>query len=665
MLTSIGSSSAYPAENQIVMELTRMSLAELMNIEITSVSKKPESLSDAAAAVFVITQEDIRRSGVTNLPDALRMVPGLQVGRQDSNKWGVTSRGFIDRFSNKLLVLIDGRTVYTPLFSGVYWDMQDVMLEDIERIEVIRGPGAALWGANAVNGVINILTKSAKDTQGGLLSTGFGNEDKENMSVRFGGKLGEDTSYRIYGKYFNRDNFVELEGNPGKDDWDAVRSGFRLDSDISESDSLTVQGELYEGAVGSTYIIPYLLSPYSLTIDAEEDFIGANLLTRWSRTYSDSSDVTLQLYYDWFDREFVVFDEERNTFDLDFQHHLRLSDRHDLVWGLGYRFSGDQIGNSYTATFDPTSRNDQLFSAFLTDDITLIDDTLVLTLGSKFEHNDYTGFEIQPNVRLMWTPHERHKIWASVSRAVRTPSRYEHDAQIDMVVLPPGSEDNPLPLPVRMASYGRDSFDSEDLVAYELGYRTLAADWLTLDTALYYNVYDHLLTAEPSENWLYIPEPAPGYFHIPLLGDNKMTGESYGAEVAATCRIREWWNLHMAYTFSRLELHPVHGSRTVVFELYETRNPRHQCSIRSLMNVTKNLELDLWGRYVDAFPKHSFPSYFALDARLGWKPNKNLEFSIGVQNALDNRHLEFEYSLIQTAMMEVERSVYAKITLHF
>jgi len=308
-------------------ELSKLTFEDLMNLEITSVSKKAQKVSEAAAAIFVITSEDIRRSGVTSIPEALRMVPGLQVVRIDASKWAITSRGFNDRFANKLLVLIDGRSVYTPLYSGVFWDLQDTLLEDVERIEVIRGPGATLWGANAVNGIINIITKQAKETQGGLVTAGTGTEERGFGSVRYGSKLNDDTCYRVYAKYFDRDIGVD-----GVDNWHVVRGGFGVDWEPANGNSLTLQGDIYDDKIGDRISVASLDDPYTQTLDGDRESSGFNLLTRWKHVISDTSDMTLQLYYDRTKQNTIILDEIRDTFDIDFQHRFLLSKRQELIW---------------------------------------------------------------------------------------------------------------------------------------------------------------------------------------------------------------------------------------------------------------------------------------------------------------------------------------------
>jgi len=653
------------AAQKLPTDLTELSLEELMNIEITSVSKKAQKLSDAAAAVFVITQEDIRRSGVTSIPEALRMVPGLQVARIDANKWAITSRGFNGRLANKLLVLIVGRSVYSPLYSGVFWEAQHTLLEDVDRIEVIRGPGATLWGANAVNGVINIMTKQAKETQGGMVATGTGTEERGFGSVRYGAKLADDTYYRAYAKYFNRDNGVDASGKEMADDWEVVSGGFRIDSQTSDNNSLTLQGDIYDGHAGGTYKFASLLAPFSQTFDDDTDISGANILARWKHDFSQSSDMALQLYYDRTEHNEALVEEDRDTFDTDFQHRFALSNQQEIIWGLGYRLTCDDINNSFNTSLEPDSRDDHLFSAFVQDNITLVKNRLRLTLGSKFEHNDYTGFEIQPNGRLLWTPDERHSVWASVSRAVRTPSRIEHDGHYNYEVIAPFTPDNPTPMPALVTLAGDRDFDSEELIAYELGYHVQATSRLYVDIATFYNVYDNLRTVEPGTPFLEI-SPTSAHIVQPTVADNKMDGETYGVELMVDWRALDWWRLQGAYTYLQMQLHTDEDSGDIYTLNLEGLSPHHQLSLRSSMDLPKELELDMWVRYVDNLPYQNVGSYFNLDLRLGWKPHKNLELSIVGQNLLDNHHPELLKSEGEMSLSsEVERSVYVKITCWF
>jgi len=528
------SSSAEHQDNVI-----DLSMEDLLNIEITSVSKKAQLLSEAPAAIFVITSDDLRRSGATSIPDALRMVPGINVARIDSNKWAITSRGFNGRFANKLLVLIDGRTVYSPSFSGVYWEVQDTMLEDVERIEVIRGPGATLWGANAVNGVINIITKHTADTQGGILALGAGNKEQAFGGARYGMTLGENTYGRIYVKGFKRDEFVHTDGGDAGDDWDMLRSGFRVDSLLSGRNALTLQGDLYKGNINQTLELATLIAPFSQTVKDKGDVEGWNLAGHWQHTLSPTSEFTLNFYYDRSERCEAFEEEIRDTWDIDFQHRFAAGERHDIIWGLGYRYSADDFDNMYNIIIDPDSRHDDLFSAFVQDEIMLLENRLWLTLGSKFEHNDYSGYEIQPNARLFWAPHPKHKLWATVSRAVRTPSRVEHDMTVTAAVLPPFP---PVPFPIALTVKGDSDYDPEELMAYELGYRILPSKSLSIDLTLFYNDYDKLRStelAQPVFNGVYIEQP--------LFFDNKLKGETYGAELATAWQAAAWCRWDLAY----------------------------------------------------------------------------------------------------------------------
>ncbi|MBA3036267.1 MAG: TonB-dependent receptor, partial [Desulfobacterium sp.] len=391
------------AEKTSSTDLTELSIRDLMEIEITTVSKKSQKLANTAAAAFVITQEDIRRSGVTSIAEALRMVPGLQVARIDANKWAISSRGFNGRYANKLLVLMDGRSVYSPLFSGVFWDIQDTLLEDIDRIEVIRGPGAALWGANAVNGVINIITKNSHDTKGGLISGGVGTEEKYSGNFRFGDSLGENASYRFFGKYYDRDEAKLASGHDAADGWDIYTFGFRTDWNPTTTDSVMFQGNHYRSDDGQTMTVPTLSAPYSTTFNEDAKADGINFLFRWDRTLSDKSDMTLQLYYDRAKQQQTVLSETRDTYDFDFQHRFFPWEIHEVVWGLGFRLTSNDTKSSFAISVDPKSSTDNLLSAFVQDDITIVEDYLRVTLGAKIEYNDYTGFEFQPNIRTLWT----------------------------------------------------------------------------------------------------------------------------------------------------------------------------------------------------------------------------------------------------------------------
>lgn len=612
--------------------LKTLSIEQLMDIEVISVSRRPKRLSETASAIQIITQEDIRRSGATSLPEALRLASNLEVAQIDSRQWAISARGFNSMASNKLLVLIDGRTVYTPLFAGVFWDVQDTLLEDIDRIEVISGPGATLWGANAVNGVINVITKHTKDTQGGLLIGGGGTELNGLGGMRYGGALGTNLQYRVYGKYFDRDSTVLPDGRDASDDWHIGQGGFRMDWDASEDKAFTVQGDFYEGRISQA------------SVD-EIDVSGANVIGRWSHTFSEDSDLTLQFYYDRTHRNIPgAFAEDLDTYDVDFQHRFPVGERHDIVWGLGYRLIADDIGNTPVLAFLPSQVSRQWFSGFVQDEIALWKDRAHLTLGTKIEHNDYTGFEFQPSGRLAWKLSEQQTLWSAISRAVRTPSRIDRELF---------SPDSP---PFLLA--GGPDFDSEKLLAYELGYRVQPLSRLALSVAAYYNNYDDLRSLEK------VSPLTP----FPVLIANGLEGESYGVELTADYRVTDWWRLRAGYTELRIDIRPKPGSNDISAGSNESHDPERFFSLRSSLDLPGHWELDGAFRYVSRIENQQVPAYGELDVRLGWRPSPDLEFSIVGQNLLHDNHAEFG-ALANTrgeiTRREIERGVFGKIVWRF
>jgi len=635
-------------------DLWEMGFEDLFEVEVTTVSKKEETLHDTPAAVYVITQSDIQRSGATTIAEALRLVPGLSVGRVDANIWAVTSRGFNDIVANKLLVLIDGRVVYNPVFAGTYWEEQDLLLEDIERIEVVRGPGGTLWGANAVNGIISIITKSAKDTQGGLVSIAAGTEEKALLGLRYGGRLGERAYYRVYGKYAARDEAALPSGENAHDNWEIERGGLRVDWDVSQDDALMFQGELFQRHRGATWVMPLPYLPYSRTTDTILDGTSGSLLVRWKHRLSEESEFQLGCYYDGADREIVGLEERRDTADLDFQHQLRLSNRHRLIWGGGLRHTKDEVKDSFMASLDPASRSDRLYSAFVQDEIDLIEDRLRLTLGSKFEHNDYTGFEWQPSLRLAWIPNETNTLWASVTRAVRTPSRADHDARMNVVKFPGG-----------LVSLLADaSMDSEELVAYELGYRAVLTDRLGVDVATFYNDYDDLRTTVV--DWPR-PElmPLPPHVLIPVSDGNDMKGHTYGAEVSVDWRPMSWWRLRAMYAFLEIDLGLKGGVLDPISIEAEGNDPEQRAQLWSSFDLARNVALDAILRYEDRLPSLGIDDYLNLDLRVAWRPTTDLEVALVGQNLLDDRHAEFSSPFLTVVPTQVQRGVYGKLTWRF
>jgi iron complex outermembrane recepter protein len=608
-----------------VESLKHLSLDQLMNVEVMSVSRRPERLSEAASAIQVITQDDIRQSGATSLPEALRLASNLQVAQLDARQWAISARGFNGTAANKLLVLIDGRTVYTPLFSGVFWDVQDVLLADVERIEVISGPGATLWGANAVNGVINVITKDAKDTRGLLLTGGGGTELRGFGSGRYGGGLGPHANYRIYGKAFSRDRTVLPNGLDATDDWHMGQGGFRLEYDASTSHHLTLQGDWYNGRVAQPAAADIAIS-------------GGNLIAKWAHPISARSDVAVQTYYDRTHRDIPgTFGEDLDIYDIDLQHHAQVATRHNVVWGLGYRLINDHVDNTAALAFLPAHVARQWVTAFAQDEIAIKPERLHLTLGTKVEHNDYTGFEIQPSGRLSWTIDSASTLWTAVSRAVRTPSR------VDRELFAPGQP------PYFLA--GGPNFQSEEELAYELGYRHQRGAFV-FSLASFYSHYHGLRSLEQ------VNPPNP----TPLVIGNGQDGESYGAELTAQYRASDRWRLRGGYTEMRVHIWPNPGSTDTSRGAAESLAPDRQFFLHSSLDLPPHLELDAGLRSIGEISQQQVPAYTELNARLTWRPIAALDVSIVGQNLLHERHAELG---TLAARREIERGVYGMVQWRF
>jgi iron complex outermembrane recepter protein len=650
------------AQNNVV-DVTALSVEDLMNMQVTSVSKRTQKVADAAAAVFVITQEDIRRSGATNIPEALRLVPGVQVARIDENKWAISSRGFNGRFANKLLVLIDGRSVYTPLFSGVYWNVQDVMLEDVDRIEVIRGPGATLWGANAVNGVINIITKSAKATQKALATGGGGTELRGFSNLRYGGAIDENTYYRGYAKYFNVGASTNPFGADASDNWDSLRGGFRGDWTPNGPNAITLQGDMYRSHYGETLTVPTLTVPYSSTFANRGSISGGNILGRWTHDFGNSS-TSLQMYFDNTNiSENSLFTDHQNVFDIDFQHSFHPTDSQVFIWGVGYRSIGDNNDSSFVVSLLPNHTTLNQFSGFAQDEISFLDKRVQLTVGSKLEHNDFTGAEVEPNARILWNITPNQSVWTAVSRAVRTPALTERGLALVSAVIPPGGPGNPTPLPAEAVVHGSDQFQSEDLLAYEVGYRIQVATNVSADIATFYNNYTHLRSAEPGVPSLET-NPAPVHLVVPFVASNKMHGGTYGAELFTEYKVIPRWKVAGSYSYLQMDIRKDATSLDPTADNPSMSSPRHQFYVRSSLDVFRHLEHDFTVRYVDDLPGLNIPSYYSVDTHFSYGLPQGLELSIGSQNLLNHQHLEFLPDFINTSPTQVKRSIYGSITWH-
>ena len=635
-----------------------LSLEQLINIQVTSVEKRETPLEKSPAAISVVTGDDIRRLGLTTIPDALRLVPGMDVAQINSHEWAVSARGFNDEFANKLLVLVDGRAVYTPTFGGVFWDVQNVMLEDLDRIEVIRGPGATLWGANAVNGVVNIITKSAKDTQGLLITTDGGTVDQPATSIRYGGQLATNLYYRTYVSYFNRDSFVQPNGQNAPDAWNQIRTGTRFDWEPSPDNRLTLQGDYYRSILHEKEDVITFTPPYSQTVGSIDNDDGWNVLGRWTHDISETSQFSIQTYYDHGKEELDKFSEIHNTLDFDAQHRFALGGRNDIMWGLEYRYSGLDLPQDFGLSFSPATRHDQLFSSFLQDDFTLVPDRLHLTAGTKLEHNDYTGFEVEPSGRLAWTPTEKQTAWVAVSRSVRTPSIFNLDATFNGPISPAP----PSPLPIYLRLLPNPKLNSEELLAYEIGYRIQPARKLSFDLSGFYNIYHNLITYEDGAPFVEMsPQP---HVVVPENTINGGHGDTYGVEISAQWQPLENWRLAASYSwFEQSSLSPQ--------DAFLETAPEQQAQLRSYFNLTRSLELNNFVSYQGVLDTargtsgtETIPAYVRLDAGLVWHATKSLEIGFWGQNLLRDKHKEFgsDTTILQT---EVPRTFMGKITWRF
>ena len=637
-------------------DLTQSSMEDLMNIEVTSASKKEQKLSEVPAALFVITQEDIQRSGALNIPDLLRMVPGLDVAQISASTWAISARGFNLQFANKLLVLIDGRAVYTPLFGGVYWDTQDVPLEDIDRIEVIRGPGGTVWGGNAVNGVINIITRKAEETPGVLVTGGGGTVQQAFGTVQYGGKLNGDSSFRVFTKYQNINHSPDLVGQDDDDDWHLLHGGFRADSNLSEKDSLTVQGDTYTGNEGATIIHSVLVPPANITEPVLAELSGGNILGRWNHVFSKRCDTTVQVYFDRYRRDGPESDETRNTVDFDFQNHIRLSERHDLIWGLGYRHTWDETQGTIDQAFVPASSEGDLFNLFLQDEITLKRDRLYVYLGSKLENSYFTGFDLQPSARLAWTPSKRRTFWGAISRATRTPARRDVNLNAALAALPGPSE---------AVLLGDPNFKSEHVIAYELGYRGQPNERVSAAVSLFLNTYDGLESVEPQTPFVN-GNSVPPLLIIPQVLSNKLHGHTEGVEAYLNWKVSRRWTVSPGYSLLQMHLHNDAGSLdTVSVADTQGSSPKHQARLLSHLELLRAFGWDVNAYFVDRLPAAPAPAYTRVDTQLTWRFAEAAEFSIAGANLLKDHHLEFNDFLQSVSSTLVKRSAYAKIIWRF
>jgi iron complex outermembrane recepter protein len=640
-----------------------MDLAQLMQVTVTSVAKKAQTLGDTAAAVSVITQEDIRRAGVTSIPEALGLAPGLHVARISASKWSISARGFGGYTSNKLLVLMDGRSLYTPAYSGTFWDAQNTLLEDVERIEVIRGPGGTVWGANAVNGVINIITKKAQATESTLVRVNSGTGEPFGGAVRHGAKIGASTSARLYATTSDyaentlSNSLMGSSDSDANDDWRNLQSGFRIDGALGSSSDWTVQGDVYK-IDGKQIVFPHWIAtpPYLTANDDDYSASGSNLTSSWQHKFANDNKLSFKAYYDHTEREEAYYQQTINTLDLDLQYEFALSSWNNVTTGIGYRYVDASNWDAFQVSI--LGQENSLYSAFLQDEITLIDRQLWLTLGTKYEHNEFTGSEWQPSLRLLYKPAEEQSLWASVARAVRTPSMVERTGRVAIASFPTPYGTG------RVDLRGNSDYISESLIAYEAGYRWQVMRNLSFDLAAFYNVYDDLYTLGNTAN----------PFDLDLEFQNGQEGTGHGLEFSTVWQANSALSFNFSYTWQDLELDYKNPESVASFGARSTLSaPEHQAAFRTTYDFAEQWQGNLWLRYASTFDGRNnedrtndinIPAQWNLDANVIWKPSKNLEIMLAGQNLLEPSQLQYVAELI-TPPTEIERVVYMKVTWNF
>jgi iron complex outermembrane receptor protein len=638
-----------PVRVAVNSDLTELSLTDLANIKVTSVAKVAEKREDTPAAVQVLTSADLESSGAQTIPRLLRLAPGVHVAQASASQWAIGIRGFTSTLARDQLAVIDGRSLYSPLFAGTYWDVQNVFLEDVEQIEVVRGPGGTLWGPNAVNGIVDVVTRSAKDTPGGLAVLGGGPAYGGFGRLRYGSNLGQRGHYRVYGMYADHAAMAYPNGDDF-DRWHMLQGGFRSDWDLSERDALTVQGDLYNGRAGQRTTLSTYEPPFSSIVEEKTRLGGGNLLSRWTRRVGQGQ-LSLQAYYDRTDRTEVTFSENRDTADLDVQYRLAPMGLHQLVIGAGYRLSSGRTSGVETVSFLPADRTDDLASAFIEDTVPLVRDRLRLSAGAKLLWNDYTGADVQPTARLTWAVAARHSLWAAVTRAVRTPSRVERDLALT-VALAPGQ-----PLFARVL--GDEGFQNEKELAYEIGYRGQFSERVLVDVAAFYNRYPNLLSAEHDA-----PFGEPGRQIIPFRFANGLEGTVAGVEVWSHLRPAARWTIDATYSFLNMDLAAKAGSTDTTSAAAEDGTPRHMASVRSTLDLGRNVAVSGWYRWYGRFASPPTPAYGSLDVRASWRATPHLDIALVGQDLLRARHIEIG-SMGSVGAAAVRRSAFAEVTCRF
>jgi iron complex outermembrane receptor protein len=642
-------------------DLANVDIEQLMNMEVTSVSGRAKRVSHTASAIYVITAEDIRRSGATSIPDLLRFVPGMQVMQINSHVWAISTRGFAQRYANKLLVLVDGRSIYTTKYGGVDWDSNNVMLEDIERIEVIRGPGAALWGTNAVNGVINITTRRSQDTQGGLLTTSIGTQERVRSNLRYGGAFGPNATYRVFGQFFSRDGTAQAAGSPGESRWQVLSGGFRTDWNPTPSDAVTFMGNAEDRDANDLTAGFVIGPPFQQEGWEATDLRGGEVLARWQHFFPRGDDISVQFSYD---RMHLFEDnspDHRGRTILEFQHHRLVGNRQDWFWGVGFRRDTSKSDGDPSFFWERRDvlRDHSNYNVFAQNEITAVPERLYVILGAKLEHEKFSGLHFLLNFRVLWTPGSRHSVWAAVARTVRTPTEVEQGARIILNSFPGANG-----VPTALTLSGGEESTEERVTTFELGYRSALHSRFSVDIASFYSDYNDLATIERGVPYL-AAMPAPAHLVIPLDSRNKMDGETYGVEVAADWNVSSRWMLRASYARLVIRLHPHPDSVDTETERNEGFNPGHQFVLRSRLQLPRNFEFDSSLYHDSSLPQFPISANTRVDAQVTWRPTDATSISAGGRNLLEPRHEEFGRLRDDAFPGLLERDFFVKWTWRF
>lgn len=651
-------------------DFTDIDFDELMKIEVTSVSKKNEKLSEAAAAIYVVTEEEIRRTGATSIPEALFLVPGVDVAKIDSNKWAISIRGFNGRFANKLLVMIDGRSIYTPTSSGVYWENLNYLMSDIKRIEVIRGPGATLWGTNAVNGVINIITKEATGKEAGSISLSIGSES-QGLGASQGAEINDKAKFRTYVNARKLEESKDLSGHDQDNEGKYLQTGIRFDLELADDQWLTLQGDLYKHDLRQQFSVSDFEDPYIAEIqNGDVDLIGGNIGARWGMKTSIDSELNIRTSYDFYEHNDLQFKETRNTLNLEIEHQFTPFKNHELIWGGGYRWSQSDIeGSAYFST-SSSMENIDIWNLFIQDTLDLPKQNMSLTFGAKVEGNTNSSTEVQPNIRLSWLPSNRVTLWGAISRAVRIPSQVENGSTINIQVIPP-SDFDPTSTPGLLQIIGNNNFQSEELNAYELGFRWLPTPTLSLDIATFYNVYNDLQSYDIGDAEIKNVNGSTFYV-IPINLDNNLEGYSYGTEWLVTWQVNRQSRLRFSYSFIDIKLKDKaeNSFSDEVISLVADRSLEHQASIWGSFDLSESVELDLRLYYTSERNWNSSSSDYSIsdgvdsDLRIGWQATKSLGFSLIGRHLL---HAEKQQFITESSSTDslIERSIAINARYHW